>query len=243
MLIVACVLVHEDQFSTAVHVPAFFRIVVIAERLALANGNHTAGGHALGNQIVLHGVSAALGELQVVSVGADAVGPAEELHLHVRVFHNDSGGFIKDALSFGGQVVLVEGEVDATEDDDVFNDGHAFLAEHIANELYPEMDRLFKESGCPNIHIRTVEGDFSLETFLEELRTIHPAHVHLAPFMIVAGDHASNDMAGEDEDSWKSILEKEGFQISCTLQGLGELPSIRDIFLRHVRAGSAQLTR
>lgn len=98
------------------------------------------------------------------------------------------------------------------------------------------MDRLFKESGCPNIHIRTVEGDFSLETFLEELRTIHPAHVHLAPFMIVAGDHASNDMAGEDEDSWKSILEKEGFQISCTLQGLGELPSIRDIFLRHVRS-------
>ena len=119
--------------------------------------------------------------------------------------------------------------------------GHG--TEHIANKLYPEMDRLFKESGCPNIHIRTVEGDFSLETFLEELRTIHPAHVHLAPFMIVAGDHASNDMAGEDEDSWKSILEKEGFQISCTLQGLGELPSIRDIFLRHVRAGSAQLTR
>ena len=119
--------------------------------------------------------------------------------------------------------------------------GHG--TEHIANELYPEMDRLFKESGCPNIHIRTVEGDFSLGTFLEELRTIHPAHVHLAPFMIVAGDHASNDMAGEDEDSWKSILEKEGFQISCTLQGLGELPSIRDIFLRHVRAGSAQLTR
>ena len=47
----------------------------------------------------------------------------------------------------------------------------------------------------------------------------------------------------QDEKIWKSFLEKEGFQISCTLQGLGELPSIRDIFLRHVRAGSAQLTR
>lgn len=135
MLIVACVLVHEDQFGAAVHVPAFFRIVVIAERLALADGDHTAGGHALRNEIVLHGVGAALGELQVVSVGADAVGPAEELHLHVRVFHNDAGGFVQDALSFGGQVILVEGEIDAAEDDNVFNDGHAFLAEHIAHEL------------------------------------------------------------------------------------------------------------
>lgn len=118
--------------------------------------------------------------------------------------------------------------------------GHG--TEHIANELYPEMDQLFKESGCPNIHIRTVEGTFSLETFLDELKNAHPAHVHLAPFMIVAGDHASNDMSGDSEDSWKSILEKEGFPVACTLKGLGEFQEIRDIFIRHTRAGLSRLS-
>ena len=67
----------------------------------------------------------------------------------------------------------------------------------------------FKHFGYSNMHMGTVEGDFSIESFLDKLKNLHPAHVHLAPFMIVAGDHATNDMSGEDDDSWKSILEKE----------------------------------
>ena len=47
--------------------------------------------------------------------------------------------------------------------------------------------------------------------------------------MIVAGDHATNDMSGEDDDSWKSILEKEGYSVKCTLKGLGEIQAVRDI--------------
>lgn len=117
--------------------------------------------------------------------------------------------------------------------------GHG--TEHVANELYPEMDRLFKQSGYSNMHMGTVEGDFSIESFLDELKKIHPAHVHLAPFMIVAGDHATNDMSGDDEDSWKSILEKEGFSVTCTLKGLGEFPAVRNIFVRHTRAGLDKL--
>ena len=117
--------------------------------------------------------------------------------------------------------------------------GHG--TEHVANELYPEMDRLFKQSGYSNMHMGTVEGDFSIESFLDELKKIHPAHVHLAPFMIVAGDHATNDMSGDDEDSWKSILEKEGFSVNCTLKGLGEFPAVRNIFVRHTRAGLDKL--
>ena len=80
--------------------------------------------------------------------------------------------------------------------------GHG--TEHVANELYPEMDGLFKHFGYSNMHMGTVEGDFSIESFLDELKNSHPDHVHLAPFMIVAGDHATNDMSGEDDDSWKS---------------------------------------
>ena len=105
--------------------------------------------------------------------------------------------------------------------------GHG--TEHVANELYPEMDELFKHFGYSNMHMGTVEGDFSIESFLDKLKNLHPAHVHLAPFMIVAGDHATNDMSGEDDDSWKSILEKEGYSVKCTLKGLGEIQAVRDI--------------
>ena len=92
--------------------------------------------------------------------------------------------------------------------------GHG--TEHVANELYPEMDELFKHFGYSNMHMGTVEGDFSIESFLDKLKNLHPAHVHLAPFMIVAGDHATNDMSGEDDDSWKSILEKEGYSFQLS---------------------------
>ena len=53
----------------------------------------------------------------------------------------------------------------------------------------------------------TVEGNFSIESFLDELKDLHPVRVHLAPFMIVAGDHAHNDLAGDDADSKKVIQE------------------------------------
>ena len=76
-----------------------------------------------------------------------------------------------------------------------------------------------------------------MNIFLDELKELHPAHIHLAPFMIVAGDHANNDMSGEDADSWKSILEKEGYSVTCTLKGLGEIQEIRNIFIRHTREG------
>ena len=53
------------------------------------------------------------------------------------------------------------------------------------------------------------------------------------PFMLVAGDHATNDMASDEEDSWKSILEKEGFKVNIHLQGLGEYSGIQDKFVNH----------
>ena len=59
--------------------------------------------------------------------------------------------------------------------------------------------------------------------------------VVLIPFMIVAGDHAKNDMAGDEEDSWKSILEKAGYEVDCKLQGLGELEVVQEMFIRHIK--------
>ena len=72
-----------------------------------------------------------------------------------------------------------------------------------------------------------------MESLLRQIKAIHPRRAVLAPFMIVAGDHAKNDMAGE-EDSWKSQLEEAGYEVRVILKGLGELEGIRKIFLEHI---------
>ena len=61
----------------------------------------------------------------------------------------------------------------------------------------------------------------------------HPARVYLQPFMLVAGDHAQNDLAGEDEESWASQLKARGLKVEARLTGLGSLPGIQNIFVRH----------
>ena len=60
--------------------------------------------------------------------------------------------------------------------------------------------------------------------------------VVLQPLMVVAGDHANNDMAGDEEDSWKTALEAEGFEVESRLVGLGELAGIREIYVQHTQA-------
>ena len=60
--------------------------------------------------------------------------------------------------------------------------------------------------------------------------------VVLRPLMIVAGDHANNDMAGDEEDSWKSIFEGAGYEVECVLEGLGQLPEIQQLFVKHAQA-------
>ena len=54
--------------------------------------------------------------------------------------------------------------------------------------------------------------------------------------MVVCGDHANNDMAGDEEDSWKTILEQEGYEVECVLKGLGELPEIQQLYVEHTQA-------
>ena len=86
-----------------------------------------------------------------------------------------------------------------------------------------------------SVFVGTVEAYPSMETLLKLLREYQPETVHLAPFMIVAGDHATNDLAGDDPDSWRCQIERAGFQTACHLKGLGEYPSIRRLFLAHAK--------
>lgn len=75
---------------------------------------------------------------------------------------------------------------------------------------------------------------------LERVRAGNYRRVLLRPLMIVAGDHANHDMAGEEENSWKQIFTQAGYEVQCRLQGLGELEEIRRIFVRHAQAAMEQ---
>ena len=82
-----------------------------------------------------------------------------------------------------------------------------------------------------NVFVYTVEGTPNLEQVIPQLKLHGIKHVTLMPFMMVAGDHANNDMAGNEPDSHKSILEKEGFKVDTYLHGLGENQNIRNLFV------------
>jgi sirohydrochlorin cobaltochelatase len=113
--------------------------------------------------------------------------------------------------------------------------GHG--TEHEANSAYARLDRILKEGGRPNYIIGTVEAEPSLDDVIEQLDGLGVKKVVLLPFMIVAGDHANNDMAGDEEDSWKSILQSRGYTAQPVLRGLGQYPEIQAMFVRH--AGEA----
>lgn len=105
---------------------------------------------------------------------------------------------------------------------------------HPINAAYAALDYQIKDMGYKNVFVGTVEGYPDLETVLRQVEAYRPEKVILLPLMVVAGDHAINDMAGEEEDSWKNVFEKAGFEVSCVLKGLGELQPIRGIYLEHV---------
>ena len=106
--------------------------------------------------------------------------------------------------------------------------GHG--TEHHANSAYPAMDYYLKQAGGRHIYMATVEGYPTLAEVIDRLKAEHIRRVTLVPFMVVAGDHALNDMAGDAPDSWKNQLIAEGFDVSCMDKGLGELPEIRALF-------------
>lgn len=111
--------------------------------------------------------------------------------------------------------------------------GHG--TDHYANSAYAALDYRIKDMGYDNIFIGTVEGYPDLETVKKlVLAEKSLKKIALYPLMIVAGDHANNDIAGDEEDSWKSVFEEEGYEVVCNLKGLGEYAGIRRMFVERV---------
>ena len=108
--------------------------------------------------------------------------------------------------------------------------GHG--TEHESHSSYPAIEYMFRDYGI-NAFVGTVEGYPELEQVIKKLKNRNIKTVDLLPFMLVAGDHAINDMASDEEDSWKTILEKEGINVKVHVKGLGENPYIQEKFKNH----------
>lgn len=116
------------------------------------------------------------------------------------------------------------------------SDGNPILAmghgtEHAADETYARL----RKKLSPRVRLACVEGTHSLEALLMELDARPEREWTLMPLMLVAGDHAHNDMAGEKPDSWKSILEARGFDLNIRMQGLGALEAVQQRFVEKVK--------
>ena len=107
--------------------------------------------------------------------------------------------------------------------------------EHWSTGIYAETQKKMREM-YPEVatFIGVVEGAPSLDDFISHLKHAKSQKVLLKPFMIVAGDHATNDMAGPEEDSWKSILVKEGYKVNPVLEGLGSNDNFAQVFVEHI---------
>jgi sirohydrochlorin cobaltochelatase len=99
-----------------------------------------------------------------------------------------------------------------------------------ATAIYSEIDYMLKAENHPNYHVATIEGYPTFQNAVQKLKAAKAKTVILAPLMFVAGDHAKNDISQE----WKEALEKEGFRVLLHLEGLGEVPAIQDIYLKHI---------
>ena len=130
-------------------------------------------------------------------------------------------------------------------------DGTAFVfmghgTSHTAKISYSQMQNQMNALGYDNVFIGTVEGepeDTACEAVIEKIQEAGYKKVVLRPLMVVAGDHANNDMAGDDDDSWKSQFEASGVfdSIETQIAGLGQIPVIQDLYVSHTHAAMEEL--
>ena len=114
------------------------------------------------------------------------------------------------------------------------NDAIVFMGhgtESEADYAYQKLQEEYLKAGKNNIFIATVEGKVTIKDVIEKMKGKGFRNILLKPLMIVAGDHAKNDMSSDDEDSWKTILKNEGYEVTSVLKGMGEYKFIREMFM------------
>lgn len=154
---------------------------------------------------------------------------------------NDDKKAVAEAITAEAVKTAGYDDLDAAE-----ADGTAFVfmghgTSHTAKISYSQMQSQMNDLGYKNVFIGTVEGepeDTACEAVIEKIKEAGYKKVVLRPLMVVAGDHANNDMAGDDEDSWKSQFEASGAfdKIDTQIAGLGEIAAIQDLYVAHTKA-------
>lgn len=129
--------------------------------------------------------------------------------------------------------------VDATKEYDDGETAICFMGhgtEADSNSVYTKMQETLKAAGHDNYFVGTVEATPSLDDVIAAVKAGGYKKVVLRPLMIVAGDHANNDMAGDEDGSWKTEFEKAGFEVTTVVEGLGSVQAIQDLFVAHAQA-------
>ncbi len=106
---------------------------------------------------------------------------------------------------------------------------------HFSDVVYPAMQTVFHTMGRNDVFVVTVDGWQDITEVIPQLKKQHFTSARTVPMMLVAGDHALNDMAGDQPDSWKSCLTREGFRVECVMQGLGMNPGVQQMYRQHLR--------
>ena len=174
-------------------------------------------------------------------------------------------GFEYDELmetlaKYGDSFQIVVGEPLLTSDEDFdrvadimidlmkeYDDGETAIVfmghgtEHESNAVYAKMQGILADKGAANYYIGTVEAEPSVDDVKAAIADKGYKRVVLRDMMVVCGDHANNDMAGDEEDSWKSIFAAEGYEVVPVLEGLGQVPEIQQIYVEHAQAAVAQV--
>ncbi len=168
------------------------------------------------NQIMIHAVRAAAGSFDSIRIGAPLLRSEEDL----------------DRLA---DIMIREYPL---EPDQLFAwMGHG--SSEMKWNVYTRLNEIFARKGAENVAVGTVEFEPGFAPVQNAILSRKPRRVCLAPLMVVAGDHAVNDMAGDEEDSWKSLVAAQGCEPLCILRGLGEYEAVRAMYIEHAKAAEA----
>lgn len=122
----------------------------------------------------------------------------------------------------------------ATDDTAVIFMGHGTTAPSVS--YYGKLGGVLADEGYRNYFVGALEGEPGLDDMIKAAKDAKVSKVVLQPLMVVAGDHANNDMASDEDDSWKTRFTSAGFQVETLIEGLGQNPEIQQIYVEHARA-------
>ena len=206
------ILKERDNIETDNVDEAFERLVNDGVKTLVVQPTHVMSGYEYDDLIAV--VDTYKDKFDKVSIGAPLLTSDED-------YSRVADALIEDTKSYNNEETAV-----------VFM-GHG--TEHDANSAYTKLQQTFDSKNAGNYFVGTVEATPPLDDIVTAVKASGCKKVVLQPLMVVAGDHANNDMAGDEEDSWKTVLTNEGFEVQCVLKGLGEIEAVQDIYSDHVK--------